>query len=288
MEFDTYQRESQQTDRVPGKEGDSVIVPMLGLAGEAGELLSEYKKHLRDGDAHTLFTDSVAEELGDLLWYISNLASKFGLSLEDIAKKNIEKTQSRWLLGREDYEYFDQDFDEEEQLPRIADIEIESIDEAHVKILMNGRSVGAELTDNSYDPDGYRFHDVFHFAYAAVLGWSPVTRSIAKLKRRSNPLIDEVEDGGRAAVVEEGISALVFEYAAKHQMLEDVSRLDFGLLRIIQDMTIHLEVRKRTPAEWEDAILQGFSVWREVVANNGGRLRINMSDRKISYLGELS
>jgi len=43
---------------------------LLGLAGEAGTLLSEYKKHLRDGDAHQLHKERVAEELGDLLWYL--------------------------------------------------------------------------------------------------------------------------------------------------------------------------------------------------------------------------
>lgn len=50
---------------------------MLGLAGETGELLNEYKKHLRDGEAHVLFKDRVAEELGDLLWYIAKRCFKF-------------------------------------------------------------------------------------------------------------------------------------------------------------------------------------------------------------------
>ena len=59
----------------------ALIVPMLGLAGETGQLLSEYKKHLRDGEAHRLFKERVSEELGDLLWYIANVASKFDLTL---------------------------------------------------------------------------------------------------------------------------------------------------------------------------------------------------------------
>ena len=62
-----------------------LIVPMLGLAGETGQLLSEYKKHLRDGEAHRLFKERVSEELGDLLWYIANVASKFDLTLDEIA-----------------------------------------------------------------------------------------------------------------------------------------------------------------------------------------------------------
>ena len=78
MDFDEYQYEAQGTDRVPTPadiEGDlSLIVPMLGLAGEAGGLLSEYKKFLRDGPAHKLFKQRVAEELGDILWYVANIA----------------------------------------------------------------------------------------------------------------------------------------------------------------------------------------------------------------------
>jgi hypothetical protein len=52
--------------------------------------------------------------------------------------------------------------------------------------------------------------DVFHLAYAAVLGWSPVTRKLLDRKRRSNPQVDLAEDGGRAIVIEEGIAAMAF------------------------------------------------------------------------------
>ena len=51
-------------------------------------------------------------------------------------------------------------------------------------ILIDGEPFGAELMDNSYLPDGYRFHDVFHFAYAAMLGWSPVTRRLLKTQAK--------------------------------------------------------------------------------------------------------
>lgn len=288
MNFDEYQTKAIRTDRVPGSVDDTnpepVIVPMLGLAGEAGQLLSEYKKHLRDGDAHTLFRNRVGEELGDLLWYISNVASKFELSLSEIARDNIIKTEARWMGDRVDRQYFDEGMAEDQQLPRKAIVRIESLDEKKVRIFLNGKKVGADLTDNSYDPDGYRFHDVFHFGYAAVLGWSPVTRAIIGAKRKGNKLIDEVEDGGRATVIEEGISALVFEYARKHNLLEGVTRLDYDLLRTIQDMTAYLEVKERTPAEWENAILQGFAAWRKVVAAKGGTLEINQINRQIKFI----
>src|SRR5258707_4323921 len=104
MDFDRYQKEALRTDRVPARVGSddalSLIVPMLGLAGETGQLLSEYKKHLRDGDAHRLFKERVSEELGDLLWYIANVASKFNLTLEEIAVSNLVKVQARWATER--------------------------------------------------------------------------------------------------------------------------------------------------------------------------------------------
>ena len=62
----------------------------------------------------------------------------------------------------------------------------------------NGVNTGDRLTDNALEPDDYRFHDVFHYAYAAVLTWSPVTRSLLRLKRKSKPKLDEVEDGALA------------------------------------------------------------------------------------------
>ena len=67
---------------------------VIGLSEDPGILLSEYKKHLRDGEAHRLFKERVSEELGDLLWYIANVASKFDLTLSDIAAANLAKVKS--------------------------------------------------------------------------------------------------------------------------------------------------------------------------------------------------
>lgn len=292
MDFDRYQKEALRTDRVPAREGSdhvlSLIVPMLGLAGETGQLLSEYKKHLRDGDAHRLFKDRVSEELGDLLWYIANVASKFDLTLDEIAAANLAKVKARWATERTEPLSFDATLPEGERLPRRFEVElvdVECEDRQRVRVSINGKPFGAELTDNAYDPDGYRFHDVFHFAYAAVLGWSPITRALLRRKRKSRPLLDEVEDGGRAAVIEEGVTALAFDYARRHHMLEGVSVLDFQLLRMIKDMTSHLEVKQCTTGEWEQAILQGFKVWCAVLAARSGRIAVDLDQRRIDYLG---
>ena len=292
MDFDRYQKEALRTDRVPARQGSddvlSLIVPMLGLAGETGQLLSEYKKHLRDGEAHRLFKERVSEELGDLLWYIANVASKFDLTLAEIAAAYLAKVKARWSTERTAPLCFDATLPEGERLPRRFEVElvdVEGEDRQRVRVSINGKPFGGEMTDNAYDPDGYRFHDVFHFAYAAVLGWSPITRALLRRKRKSRPLLDEVEDGGRAAVIEEGVAALAFDYARRHHMLEGVNALDFQLLRTIKDMTSHLEVKQCTTGEWEQAILQGFKVWRDVLSARGGRIVVDLDQRRIDYTG---
>jgi hypothetical protein len=200
----------------------------------------------------------------------------------------LAKVKQRWAAERVEPLSFDAELPEGERLPRRFEVELIDVEgeaRQRVRVLIDGKPFGAELTDNAYDPDGYRFHDAFHFAYAAVLGWSPITRALLRRKRKSRPLLDEVEDGGRAAVIEEGVAALAFDYARRHRFLEGVAALDFQLLRTIKDMTSHLEVRQCTTGEWEQAILQGFDVWRAVLAARGGRIAVDLDARRIAFLG---
>jgi NTP pyrophosphatase (non-canonical NTP hydrolase) len=294
MRLREYQLEAQKTDQVPGSRTDEnrtgIMVPLLGLAGEAGTLLSEYKKWLREGTAYQIFKERVIEELGDILWYVSNIAAKEGLDLEAIAKENLKKAKSRWLPvaaaepGR--LRNFDEGFPAGEQLPSEFRIEVheEACDAgAKVRLTLSGAALGNELTDNAYENDGYRYHDVFHLAYLAVLGWSPVMRQLMKRKRKSKPDVDRVEDGGRAIAIEEGISALVFDYAHDHAYLEGVNHVDYGILRMIKQLTRHLEVSESSEHQWQDAILQGFSVWRELQTAKSGIVVGNLASRTIKY-----
>jgi NTP pyrophosphatase (non-canonical NTP hydrolase) len=101
MNFADYQTQALESDRTGlGGSDAAQLIPLLGLAGEAGQLLSEYKKRLRDGPSHVRFVDRVREELGDILWYVSNVASKYGLELEDIAAANLAKTWARFGDGQ--------------------------------------------------------------------------------------------------------------------------------------------------------------------------------------------
>ena len=280
MELNEYQRLANQTDQQPEAgsfEADprSILVPILGLAGEVGELLGEHKKWLRDGDSYKLFPDRVKEELGDLLWYLSNVAAKHGLTLEDVATYNLDKTQRRWhpmtcSLVRPSL--FDEGFPPTERFPRQMDVLIESSGPDRIVTFINGKKFGDPLRDNRYEDDGYRFHDIFHLSHACVLGWSPTLRALLRRKRKSDPRVDEVEDGGRAIVIEEGIAAMVFSYAERRNFLEGAEGVNYELLRTIKDMTSHLEVSCRTEGDWERAIMTGFRLWRHVRATGKGRL----------------
>ena len=292
MQLDEYQHLANQTDQQPEIETletdpRSIMVPLLGMAGEVGELLGEHKKWLRDGDSYKLFPERVKEELGDLLWYLSNVATKHGLTLEEVADFNLNKTGRRWQpvgAGKGQRKLFDEDFPPSERLPRQIDIFIE--EESGIAITtIDGAKYGDPLTDNRYEDDGYRFHDICHLSYASVLGWSPTMRALMRRKRKSDPKVDEVEDGGRAIIIEEGISAMVFSYAERRNFLEGAEGLNYDLLRTIKDMTSHLEVSARTEGEWERAIMTGFDIWRKVKAKGRGRIHADLEQGTIKLVG---
>ena len=292
MELNEYQRLANQTDQQPETENlqtgpRSILVPLLGMAGEVGELLGEHKKWLRDGDSYKLFPERVKEELGDLLWYLTNVATKHGLTLEEVADFNLSKTRRRWQsasAGKGARKLFDEDFPDKERLPRQMDISIE--EESGIAITtIDGAKFGDPLRDNRYEDDGYRFHDICHLSYASVLGWSPTLRALLRRKRKSDPKVDEVEDGGRAIVIEEGISAMVFSYAERRNFLEGTEGVNYDLLRTIKDMTSHLEVSARTEGEWERAIMTGFDIWRDVKANGKGKIYADLEQGTIELVG---
>ena len=95
MLMDAYQRSARKTVVYPKEQ--TIIYPALGLAGETGEVCEKIKKYLR-GD-YTLSDeekiDELEKEIGDVLWYLANLASDLHLSLEIIAAKNLKKLSDR-------------------------------------------------------------------------------------------------------------------------------------------------------------------------------------------------
>jgi len=285
--LDEYQLNAARTLQGERAEPGSIFIALLGLAGETGELLTLYKKYLRDGPAFEPMRGRLIEELGDVLWYVSILGNHFDLKLSQIASANLIKTEARWLPSDAvSFAVFDADHDEVERLPRAFTAEFRNsgpIERQRVEVYVNGEKCGSTLTDNAYAGDDYRYHDLLHLAFATVLGWSPVLRALLHRKRKSAPTTDEVEDGGRAVAIEEGLAALIFNYARQHSLLREVNRLDWPLLKTCHEMTAQLEVSVRSLSDWEDAILQAFEVWRAIQAHNGGFVLCNLDSRRLLF-----
>ncbi|MES2490660.1 MAG: nucleoside triphosphate pyrophosphohydrolase family protein [Pseudomonadota bacterium] len=379
LELDQYQTLAMRTDKSAGDaEGPNLL--LLGLFGEIGSLLSELKKKQRDKSAYYAYGASAVEELGDVVWYLSNIAHRRGVllshvaarafmsphetditkggefrtfkdlqpqkrlflgphvgskveqrllmlgarasslleaivkgfqdadafdralgeifrtlvdaaedadvSLDDAAQKNLTKIETRWPIQRNWGDLYDASRDEDEKFPnqiRILFKEKMINGKKYVIQKCNGLNIGDRLTDNRQVEDDYRFHDVFHLAFAAILGWSPVLRALLKLKRKSDDKLDEQQDGARAIIAEEGISNWIFSQGLRHGLFETVDSLDFTILKTIQDMVKGYEVENRPFWMWEHAILEGFRIFRLLKEARGGTVVADFEKRALIF-----
>lgn len=367
-----YAARAARTDRLKDRSG--LAFPLLGLFGEVGSLLSEAKKKLRDRASYLGYAEAVAEELGDVLWYLTAVcrrsrldlaviaaeaigrpadpaltfhdlqpehldrrldptlateqmllalagevgllvhqqvdrgtadrfalqarlveitrrliraATETGVSLEAAAVKNLHKIDDRWPVRREHPALFDAGDDPDEQLPRAMTIDIYERTvggRTYVFQKSRGVAVGDRLTDNAMVPDDYRFHDVFHYAHAAVLGWSPVMRALLRLKRKSRPAIDEAEDGARAILIEEGVTSWVFGQAQKLRYFDTVrpGQLPLDMLKHVRQFVDGYEAAKCPLWLWEEAILQGYAAFRFLQNHRSAQVRIDMVRRRLT------
>jgi NTP pyrophosphatase (non-canonical NTP hydrolase) len=100
MELSEYQSLSRRTATYPHA-GADMTYPALGLCGEAGEVAEKVKKAIRD-DGGVLTPErreALSRELGDVLWYLAQLATEAGLELDEIAAENLDKLFSRQERG---------------------------------------------------------------------------------------------------------------------------------------------------------------------------------------------
>lgn len=276
--FSEYQAVVAKTD-----ERKKVIVSLLGLAGELGDLNATFKKLVLRRDNQS-FRNELREDLGDILWYLTSIAALHKIPLQEVARESARKAERFYSQGQ--VHQFDKGFDDDEILPRQFSVrfsEKRNGNQVLVRILISGVIVGDTLTDNAHKDDGYRFHDVFHLAYAAALGWSPVLRALLRRKRKSNPRIDEVEDGGRAIVVEEAISILVFNEASQREWFTDESSVDLGLLKTIIRLSAGLEVQRCTAKQWKSAILQGYAAFRSLKQHRGGQIDVDLDRQSLIF-----
>lgn len=365
--LDDYQEAAARTDQNSRDGMEGLAFPLLGLFGEVGSLVSALKKKQREKDSYVGYSEAVIEEFGDVLWYLSNAASRAsiqlsalirlggqafhvdevdaheeqssessefeaavialageaglllnefgkgtirddrnrlsahltnilralfraaalaGIDLEQAARSNVHKVNSRWPTTRQYTPLFDAICEETEQLPRRIDmhiVEAPVADKLCVIQVCNGVEVGSRLTDNKVVEDDYRFHDVFHLAYAAVLGWSPCLRALLKVKRKSRPDLDEAQDGARAILIEEGVSTMIFHHALKLNHFVAVQSLDYSLLKAVRDFVDGYEVDQCPLWQWEEAILNGFEVFRKLRTHRRGIVTANLVDRSITY-----
>jgi NTP pyrophosphatase (non-canonical NTP hydrolase) len=205
------------------------------------------------------------------------------VAFADVVRTNIAKTRGRFVAP--DYKElptFDDAFPESERLPKHFEI---TIDERNSRSYLrwNGVFIGDALTDSIADRDGYRFHDVFHFAHAAILNWSPTFRALIKQKRKSDSKADEGQDGGRAIVVEEGLTAWIFSRAKALNLFEGQKNLSFDLLKTVQQFVSGYEVEACPLSLWEIAILRGYDVFRQVRTHRGGIIVCDRNERTIEY-----
>ncbi len=254
---------------------------LLELAGEAGDLAKRFTS-----GAYANNVDALRGDMVKLLRPLGSAAAAADVSLDEAGSRNIAKIEDRWPPERKAPVPPDDGFHVDEQLPRQLRVEIyerEVNGRKYVFQKANGMLLGDRLTDNHIPEDDYRFHDVFHLAHAAVLGWSPTTRALLKIKRKSRLAVDENEDGARANLIEEGLTTWIFETAKRHNFFANTPQLGLDLLKSIKQFVRGYEAEKLPMWLWESAILQGYAVFRELQARRRGVVIVDMDTRTIRF-----
>ena len=251
---------------------------VIQLAGRVGDLVNDLH-----AEAFSSNRDKLAGHLVEIFRALIEASEAGEIELEDAARQNLYKIFSRWPHEKQYPPLFDLEDDPAEQLHRHLEIEIFERtrgDSVLVFQRCNKLNIGDPLTDNKEDADDYRFHDVFHYAYAAILGWSPVMRALFKLKRKSDPIKDENEDGARANLVEEGISTWIFNRAQKQNFFAGVEpgKLSYDMLKTVHQFASGYESERCSLWLWEEAILEGFRCFRYLKKYRQGKVTVDLVD----------
>ncbi len=276
--FDTLET---QTSGIAASPSPAFERRLLALAGEVGLLMTDHYAGRLERNRSALKGRLIA-----ILRALRDAAHEAGITLEAAARANLEKIFDRWPTERHYPALFDATFPVNEQLPRklIVDIaEVEVAGRTMARLTRDGSPMGDPLTDNREGDDDYRFHDVFHLAYAAHLGWSPTLRRLLRVKRKSDARTDEVQDGARAVLIEEGIATWIFNHAQQLALFDGIDALDYGLLKSVRSFVAGYEAERCPLWLWEEAILAGYRIFRQVQRHRGGRVGINLAERSIWF-----
>lgn len=293
MTFDHYQNLAFLTARTDGKILLEVCLAVLSQL--SAEMLRKKLPNIELTLNKSVADRSSKVVLGEIAWHLAAIASLYHLSLDEVVKANVEKVSFRSDRGVPT-PLHDELCDEDQQFPRKFEVSFVTIGEGKSRMYWKGQRLGNDLTDNSYDSDGYRFHDVMHLANAALLGWSPVLRGLMKRKRKRDKKLDEVEDGARAQIVEEAVIKAIHSEGirlARQDHGGEVSGLvhlfpkreyvTFKLLKFIHNFLDGLEVKRNKYWEWEDTILSGFRVFYELTRAGQGTILVDLKERAIQF-----
>lgn len=292
MSFQDYQSIAYRTARTKERVLVEVCIAVLyQLSAEIFRVLlpdieRQFNKSLKDRPLNDI--------LGEVAWHLAALASIYNLDLDEVAQINIDKVSYRQNRGHPVIQH-DLLFPKDQQLPRKFEIAFVTVGNGKTRMYFEGRRLGDQLTDNAYNDDGYRFHDVMHLANIAHLGWSPVIRGLMGRKRKSDPKVDEVEDGARAKIVEEAVIKAIHSegerLAAPNYLLGDgpvrlfPSREDisFKFIKFIQNLVAGLEVSKNRFWEWENAIIEGYDAYHRLRLEGQGTIILDLDARSLKY-----
>lgn len=292
--FDDFQKIAIKTART---EGPLLRRVCLSVLWQHGAELLRFKLPESERQINTKLTErAISHVLGDVAWHVAAIASVYGLSLDDIIAKNVQKIEFR--LGRDNPTALHDDaYPAGQRFPRVFDVSFISVGPRKSRMYLNGRPLGDDLTDNAVEDDGYRFHDVMHLANVAKLGWSPVLRDLLKLKRKSDPKIDEVQDGARARIVEEAVIKAIHSegvrlasqrhigplHPDRQDIFPDAEDISYGFLKFISSLVVNLEVEKNKYWEWEDAIIEGYRLFYKLRLNKQGTVRVDLLKRELIF-----
>jgi NTP pyrophosphatase (non-canonical NTP hydrolase) len=295
IEVDSYQALAFLTARTAEETLVEVCLAVLWQLN--AELLRQKLPDIERELNRTLPDRDMNDVLAEVIWHLSALASIYSISLSSIFKRNMDKVGARRRVARTPL--FDGNFKKSEQLPRQFEIAFVTLGDDRARMYYNGKRLGDPLTDNSYENDGYRYHDVMHLANAAVLGWSPVLRKLLGKKRRSEPKIDEVEDGARAQIVEEAVIKAIHseglrlarldqgEDAERARLFPNRNDISFRFLQLIRTFVSDLEARENLFWEWEEAIFVGHEIFHELRTEGQGTITIDMERQSLKFRPEV-
>lgn len=296
MTFDDYQKIAFLTARMKGKTLLEVCLSVLWQLG--AELLREKLPDIEKKLNKSVVDRDQTTILGEITWHLAAITSLYGLSLNEVIAENVRKLSFRQNRSIQTALH-DEGRPENEQFPRLFEVSFVTIGKGRSRMYMNGVRLGDDLTDNAYDNDGYRFHDVMHLANAAKLGWSPVLRKLMGRKRKSDKNMDEVEDGARATIVEEAVVKAIHSEGVKIagrkwrngepvQLFQTPQQITFKFLKFINSLVDGLEVFENRYWEWEAAILDGYKIFYALCREGQGTLTIDLNARSLVFSPDVS